>query len=82
MVKELLARWNVAEHSMFEGEITDQLAEEFIINVNKFCRWMHRQGYVFCFQDSIFRAFALLVEEQERISKEAEEHIRKFLTRT
>ena len=80
--KELLSRWNDAEHSMFEGEITDWRAEEFIINLNKFCRWMHGQGYVFCFQDSILRAFALLVEEQERISKEAEEHIKKVLGRT
>ena len=65
-VKELLNRWNAAEHSMFEGEITDQRAEEFIHIVNKFTRWMVRQGYFFCSGDSIFRAFALLVEEQEK----------------
>jgi len=80
-IKELLNRWNKAEYEIFKEKITDQRAEEFIINVNKFCRWMHRQGYVFCFQDSIFRAFALLIDEQEKISKEIGEHIKKVLRR-
>ena len=81
-VKELLTRWNKAEHGICDKKITDQRAEEFFRNVNKFTRWMVRQGYFFCSGDSIFRAFALLVDEQERLSKEAEEHIKKVLGRT
>ena len=80
--KELLSRWNVAEHSMFEGEITDRMAVDLIYNVGKLNSWMNKQGYFFCNRDSIFRAFALLVEEQEKLSKEAEEHIKKVLGRT
>jgi len=80
--KELLNRWNVAEHSMFKEEITDQMTMDFLHNVGKLNYWMNKQGYFFCNRDSIFRAFSLLVDEQERISKEAEEHIKKVLGRT
>ena len=80
--KELLTRWNIAEHSMFKGEITNKMASDFIHNVDKLNFWMNKQGYFFCDRDSIFRAFALLIEEQERISKEAEEHIKKILGRS
>jgi len=80
--KELLTRWNIAEHSMFKGEITDKMADDFVLIVGKFNRWMNKEGYIFCDKDSIFRAFTLLVEEQERLSKEAEEHIKRVLKRT
>ena len=80
--KELLSRWNDAEHSIFKGEITDQMSVDFIYNFSKLNSWMNKQGYFFCNRDSIFRAFSLLVDEQERLSKEAEEHIKKVLGRT
>jgi len=80
-IKELLTRWNKAEQEMFKGDITDKMASDFIDNTYRFNRWMRKEGYIFCSPDSIFRAFALLVDEQEKLSKQVEEHIKKVLGR-